>query len=131
MPQSKRTEIRLGRIEMQIMNVVWERGTATVHDVKESLGHGRKPAYSTILTMMRKLEIKGYLKHTMQDRTFIYHPAINRSEVRHTLVGDLMDRLFEGSASLLVGSLIEQKKVTGKELQAIRKLIEERNTEHE
>ncbi len=131
MTQSKKPEIRLGRIELQIMNVVWEQGSATVHDVKEALGHGRKPAYSTILTMMRKLEIKGYLKHTLQERTFIYHPIIDRQEVRHTLVGDLLDRLFEGSPSLLVSSLIEQKKVNGKELEAIRKLIEERGTDHE
>jgi len=57
----KPSEIRLGRLELQIMSVVWDKGTATVHDVKEALSRGRKPAYSTILTMMRKLETKGYL----------------------------------------------------------------------
>ena len=63
MAKRKDSEIRLGRVELQIMNVVWQRGKATVHDVKDALSRGRKPAYSTILTMMRKLEAKGYLEH--------------------------------------------------------------------
>ena len=55
MAKNKDSGIKLGRVELQIMNVVWEKGKATVHDVKDVLGRGRKPAYSTILTMMRKL----------------------------------------------------------------------------
>jgi len=67
------SDIRLGRLELQIMNVVWDRGKATVHDVKNALSR-RKPAYSTILTMMRKLEVKGYLEHEVDGRTYVYRP---------------------------------------------------------
>ncbi len=126
MVNKKSSEIRLGRIELQIMNVVWEKGKATVHDVKDTLGRGRKPAYSTILTMMRKLEVKGYLEHDVDDRTYVYRPAISRKVVRHGILGDIVDRLFEGSPSLLLNSLVEQNRISKKELREIQRLIKER-----
>ncbi len=119
------SEIRLGRLELQIMNVVWDRGKATVHDVKNALSR-RKPAYSTILTMMRKLEAKGYLEHEVDGRTYVYLPSISQQAVRHGVLGDLVERLFEGSTSLLLTSLVEQNRISKNELRQIRKLIEER-----
>ncbi|MBN1507636.1 MAG: BlaI/MecI/CopY family transcriptional regulator [Sedimentisphaerales bacterium] len=127
----KASDIRLGRLELQIMSVVWDKGAATVHDVKEALSRGRKPAYSTILTMMRKLEAKGYLEHDVADRTYVYRATISRQAARHSLLGDLLERVFEGSPSLLVGSLVEQNHVTEDELREIRKLIAERKKAHE
>jgi len=119
------SEIRLGRLELQIMNVVWDRGKATVHDVKNALSR-RKPAYSTILTMMRKLEAKGYLKHEVDGRTYVYRPSISQQAVRQGVLGDLVERLFDGSTSLLLTSLVEQNRISENELCEIRKLIEER-----
>jgi predicted transcriptional regulator len=131
MARHKDSEIRLGRLELQIMSVVWERGKATVHDVKDAISTGRKPAYSTILTMMRKLEAKGYLKHEVRERTYVYQAAVCREAVEHGLVGDLVERLFGGSASLLVSSLVEQNRVSEKELREIQKLIEKRREQDE
>lgn len=122
----KLSDIRLGRLELQIMNVVWDKGLATVHDVKDTISRGRKPAYSTILTMMRKLEAKGYLSHDVDDRTYVYRPTISRQTVRQGVIGDLLDRLFEGSPSLLLNSLVEQNRISEKELREIRKLITKR-----
>lgn len=119
------SEIRLGRLELQIMNVVWDKGKATVHDVKNALSR-RKPAYSTILTMMRKLEAKGYLEHEVDGRTYVYRPLISQQAVRQSVLGDLVERLFEGSTSLLLTSLVEQNRISENELCEIRKLIEER-----
>jgi BlaI family penicillinase repressor len=124
-----RPEIRLGRMELQIMKVVWELGEATVHDVKDVLSRGRKPAYSTVLTMMRKLEGKGYLEHEVDGRTYVYSPTITRRQVSHSMLGDLLDRLFDGSPELLVSSLFEQKRISPRELREIRKLIRERSGE--
>lgn len=126
MAKARAGEIRLGRMELQIMNVVWEKGEATVHDVKEVLQQGRKPAYSTVLTMMRKLEGKGYLDHEVDDRTYVYRATISQQDVRQSVLGDIVDRLFEGSPSLLFNSLVEQKNISEKELSQIRKLIRER-----
>lgn len=125
MVKKKDTDIRLGRLELQIMNVVWEKGKATVYDVKEALTKGRKPAYSTILTMMRKIEAKGYLEHDVENRTFIYRPAISQQAVRRSVLGDILDRLFEGSPFLLMNSLVEQKNISKKELIQIQQVIKE------
>jgi BlaI family penicillinase repressor len=124
MTKKKDSEIRLGRMEMQIMNVVWEKGKATVHDVKDALGKGRKPAYSTILTMMRKIEAKGYLEHDVDNRTYVYRPTISQNVARRSILGDILERLFEGSPTLLLNSLVEQKQVSKEELDQLVKLIE-------
>ena len=126
MPKKKLSDIRLGRLELQIMNVVWDKGNATVPEVKDVISRGRKPAYSTILTMMRKLEAKGYLSHDVDDRTYVYRPIISRQTVRQGVIGDLLDRLFEGSPSLLLNSLVEQNRISEEELREIRKLISKR-----
>ena len=125
MTKEKDSEIRLGRLETQIMNVVWEKGKATVHEVKEALGKGRKPAYSTILTMMRKIEAKGYLEHDVDDRTYVYRPTISQDAARRSILGDILDRLFAGSPTLLLNSLVEQNQVNEKELNQLKKLINE------
>ena len=125
MTKEKDSEIRLGRLEMQIMNVVWEKGKATVHEVKEALGKGRKPAYSTILTMMRKIEEKGYLEHDVDDRTYVYRPTISQDAARRSILGDILDRLFAGSPTLLLNSLVEQNQVNEQELDQLKKLINE------
>ena len=127
----KPVEIRLGRLGLQIMNVVWDRGRATVYDVKEALARGRTPAYTTILTMMRKLEAKGYLEHEVDERTYVYRATVSRQEVRQSLLADLLERVFEGSPSLLVNSLVEQDKVTDEELREIQKLIGRRRRQNE
>ena len=126
MRKAHKPEIRLGRVELQIMNVVWERSEATVHDVKDALSQGRRRAYSTVLTMMRKLEAKGYLKHDVQGRAYVYLPTITRRAARHSMLRDLLERVFDGSAKLLVTSLVEQRKISPGELAEVRKLIRER-----
>lgn len=130
MAKSEKPEIRLGRMELRIMKVVWERGEATVHDVRDALSGGtRKPAYSTVLTMMRKVEAKGYLEHEVDGRTYVYRPTITSQAVRHSMLGDMLERVFEGSPRLLVTSLIEQKRICEKELREIRKLLAKRGEE--
>lgn len=124
MPKSTDEDVRLGRLELQIMNVVWDRGRASVQDVVEALaGATRKPAYNTILTMMRKIEAKGYLAHDTEGRTFIYRPVLQKRDARRSLLGALVDRLFNGSPAQLVNSLVEEGRVSGKELVEIRKIL--------
>jgi len=127
----KPSEVRLGRLELQIMNIVWKQSKSTVHDVKDAISKGRKPAYSTILTMMRKLENKGYLEHEVDDRTYVYQATISRQAARRSMLGDLLERAFEGSPSLLISSLVEQNRITESELREIQKLIGERRKKNE
>jgi BlaI family transcriptional regulator, penicillinase repressor len=139
MTKSREPDIRLGRMELQIMNAVWERGRATVQEVKDDLSvgtgkrdqEGKNPAYTTVLTMMRKLELKGYLTHVLSGRTFVYLPALSRQRVRKSLLADILDRLFEGSPALLLNNLISEQKINEKDLSEIRKLVKERSPNHE
>ena len=131
MPKKKHSEIRLGRLETQIMNVVWDKGSATVHEVKDTLGRGKKPAYSTVLTMMRKLEGKGYLEHGVRARKYVYRATIDQHDVRRNVLGHLVQRLFDGSPSLLVNSLLEQDNVSDVEISDIKKLIRIREKQNE
>ncbi len=83
MPKLPEDDIRLGKLELQIMNAVWDRHRATVQDVVDTFAGGfRKPAYNTILTMMRKLEAKGYLAHDAEGRTYVYRPVLQKREAR-------------------------------------------------
>lgn len=129
MEKQQKTKIRLGRLELEIMNVVWDQGAATVQEVKDALAGKKSRAYSTILTMMRKLEHKSFLEHDVDGRTFVYRPCVKRRAVRRELLGDLVERLFDGSPSLLVTSLVEGELVDEDELREITKLLSERRTQ--
>lgn len=126
MVKPQQVKIRLGRLELQIMAVVWNRGKVTVHEVRDALAAGRGSAYSTVLTMMRKLEAKGYLRHEVKDRAFVYQATISRQDVRHNILADMLERLFNGSPSLLMASLAEQEEISDADRRAIRKLLEQR-----
>jgi len=118
--------IRLGRLELDIMKAVWDRNGATVREVQAALSSRGARAYSTILTMMRKLEAKGYLKHEEKDRTFTYRAVLTRAQVRKSLLADLVDRVFDGSAELVVSGLIEHRRLSRVELDDIRKTLKGR-----
>jgi predicted transcriptional regulator len=131
MPKKKHSEIRLGRLETRIMNVVWDRGSATVREVKDALWKSKKLAYSTVLTMMRKLEEKGYLLHDVRDRTYVYRATIDQQDVRRNLLADLVNHLFDGSPSLLVNILLQQDNINDAEVSEIKKLIRMREKQNE
>src|SRR5207302_1735499 len=93
--------------ELEIMKLVWQRGAATVRDVYEVLLERRKIAYTTVMTMMKILETKAYLKKRRQDRAFIYRPAHPKNQVIGGMIREFIDRVFNGSAApLLAVSLL-------------------------
>ena len=106
------------------MKVVWDRGRVTVRDVYETLRERRKIAYTTVMTMMTILDQKGFLKRTPgDDRAFVYEPAKSRQAVTRAMVNEFLDRMFGGSASPLMLHLIEDKHVTEKDLDELRRAI--------
>ena len=111
--------------ELRLMEVVWEKGKATVSEVVQSLPANAPPAYSTVLTMLRILENKGYLQHTKEGRAFVYRPAIEREKARENAIGHLLRRFFGNSPEMLMLNLLEGKKIGVKELARLRKRIEE------
>jgi BlaI family transcriptional regulator, penicillinase repressor len=109
--------------ELEIMKVIWDRGEATVRDVVASLSEQRQIAYTTVMTMMNILEQKGHLKKWQVDRAFVYKPAHAREQVIGSMVRDFVDRVFNGSAAPLLVHLVDDKKLTEKELNEIREIV--------
>jgi BlaI family transcriptional regulator, penicillinase repressor len=109
--------------ELEIMKVVWERQTATVRDVYEALLQRRRVAYTTVMTMMKILEQKGYLNRKQVERAYVYRPAQPKSRVIQAMVRDFVNRVFNGSAEPLLVHLIEDRHLTADEIEEIRRLI--------
>jgi BlaI family penicillinase repressor len=113
--------------ELEIMKIVWVRQTSTVRDVYEALLERRKVAYTTVMTMMKILEQKGYLHRKQVDRAYVYRPAQPKNQVIGKMVRDFVNRVFNGSAEPLLVHLIEDRRLTGDEIEEIRRLIGERS----
>lgn len=104
------------------MKVVWERETATVRDVYEALLEHRKVAYTTVMTMMKILEQKQYLKRTQSDRAYVYRPAQPKRQVIGAMVREFVNRVFNGSAEPLLVHLVEEHNLSPEDLDEIAQL---------
>jgi len=111
--------------ELRLMEVLWSKGSATVSDVVEGLPKNVDLAYSTVLTTLRILENKGYVRHTKDGRAFVYRPVMGREQARDRALTHLVRRFFEGSPELLVLNLMESKKIDPAELARLRQRIDE------
>lgn len=104
------------------MKIVWERETATVRDVYEVLLERRKLAYTTVMTMMKILEQKQYLKKEQADRAYVYRPAQPKGQVIGAMVRDFVNRVFNGSAEPLLAHLVKEHDLSAQELEEIARL---------
>jgi BlaI family penicillinase repressor len=109
--------------ELEIMKIVWSRESATVRDVYEALLERRKIAYTTVMTMMKILEQKKYLLKTQEDRAYIYRPAKPKNQVIKGMVREFVNRVFNGSAEPLLVHLIEDQRLSQKDLEEIAQMI--------
>jgi BlaI family transcriptional regulator, penicillinase repressor len=111
--------------ELEIMKIVWQRESVTVRDVYEALLERRKVAYTTVMTMMKILEQKKYLKKTQNERAFVYRPAQPQRQVIGAMVRDFVNRVFNGSAEPLLVHLVEEHNLSREDLDEISRLREE------
>ena len=111
--------------ELAIMKVVWSLDQATVRQVYETIREKRPIAYTTVMTMMKILEGKGYLKKVLVDRAHVYRPARPRQQVVGAMLRDFVDRVFDGAADNLLLHLARDNRLTGKQKQLVKQLIEE------
>ncbi|MDQ2898880.1 MAG: BlaI/MecI/CopY family transcriptional regulator [Acidobacteriota bacterium] len=109
--------------ELEIMKVVWRLKTATVRDVYEALLETRKVAYTTVMTMMKILERKKYLKKSSAERAFVYEAAGPQRHVVGAMVQEFVDRVFNGAAQPLLLHLIEDQKLSPKDLEEIARVL--------
>ncbi len=116
----------LAELQMAIMQALWDRGEATVAEVREALAPSRRLAYTTVGTMLTKLEQNGQVTHRSNGRVNIYQPTIARESVKRSMIADLADRLFSGSVPDLVCHLLDGCEVSQDELEQLRDLIREK-----
>ena len=122
----KQPERKLGSLELQILNVLWERGPSTVRQVLEALTVEPKPTYMTVLIMMRLMHEKGYLTRDEGGRAHVYQARLREGSVKRGLLRDFLQSAFRGSPEALVVRLLADPSVTDEELDRIRELLDEK-----
>jgi predicted transcriptional regulator len=113
----------LTEAELRIMNVLWDRGSATVHEVLQALPPKPALAYNSVLTIIRILENKGYVNHVKDKRAHIYQPKVDRKDATRFEVRHLVSRFFGDSHELLVLNILEEKTLDAEELARLRQLL--------
>jgi predicted transcriptional regulator len=117
---------RLGDLQLRIMKVLWASGEATVADVLKGLGAESDLAYTTVATMLRKMEARQLVRHRMDERSFVYRAAVAEEAVSQGMADHLLERLFEGSLADMVRHLLSNREVSREELSKLEQLIVER-----
>src|SRR5262245_41715646 len=111
--------------ELEVLEVLWDRGPSTVREVMDVLNKDRPRAYTSVMSLLNVMTDKGLVVREPQGRAFIYRAKTNRGRTLRRMVGDLLGRAFEGSTSQLVAHLLDQTKPSPEELEEIRRAIEE------
>ena len=111
--------------ELEILKVLWRRGASTVREVFETLGEARGTGYTTVLKLMQIMAEKGLVRRNEEQRAHVYEARLAREETQAQLLGDLLDRAFEGSATNLVMQVLSSKRASAEELEQIRAVLDE------
>ena len=118
------SELHLTPRELDIMSVLWELGEATVSEVRDRIDPGL--AYTGISSMIRTLELKGYVAHRRgEGRTHIYHPVIEPEAAGESALSRVLDKVYGGSPIKLLAHLVEQRRMSDKELERMRELLQQ------
>ena len=118
-------EPRFGKVQLQIMRVLWDRERATARDITDALNKTDRIAHSTVQTLLRKLEEKGAVTHEISERTFVFRPLVKPERFVRKATRDFVDRVFSGSASGLLSYILKNEHIPAGELNELRALIDE------
>ncbi len=119
----KKSLIPLGDTEMEILHHVWQLKSATVAQVQERILQERKVAYTTVMTIMKNLSDKGLLEKELNGNTYVYRPAQSAGEVQQNLLRQFMNKVFKGSPSALMQSLVKEEELSPEERKEIERMI--------
>ena len=114
----------LTEAELRLMEVLWEKGPATVQQVQDNLPAKEPLAYNSVLTTIRILEKKGYVRHEKDGRAFVYWPLVERKDATRSEISRLVSRFFGDSHELLVLNILEDRGVDATEIKRLRELLE-------
>jgi BlaI family penicillinase repressor len=120
------TATQLGRVQLLIMQSLWKLGRATAREVTDDLNEIEPIAHSTVQTLLRTLEEKRAITHEVEGRTFVFVPLVEEDKYKQTATRDLLNRVFGSDVRSLVAHLLQNEHVSRKELDEIRRLIDQR-----
>ncbi|MBL1217465.1 MAG: BlaI/MecI/CopY family transcriptional regulator [Planctomycetes bacterium] len=120
---------RLGDLQLAILDVLWEKASATVAEVHAQLLPTRGLALTTIATMLRKMEDRRLVRHEQDGRQYIYFPQVDANQVQRSMTADITDRLFGGSVTALVSHLLDESEVDPEEVDELRRLVDAKRRE--
>lgn len=121
----KKSLTPLGETEMEVLHHVWDLGEATVADIRERILQKRDIAYTTVMTVMKNLYNKGYLTYRKDGVTYVYSAAIEPNNVQFDLIKRLVNKVFKGSSTALIQTLVKNEKLSDQEWEEIKTLIEQ------
>lgn len=121
--------VHLTNRELDVIAVLWQTGSATVSEVRAAVGD--ELAYTTILSVLRGLELKQYVRHESEGKAHRFFPTIQPSDAEDKSLGRVLDKLYQGSRELLITRLVAEKELSRTELERIRAIIDERLGEAE
>ncbi len=119
----------LGSLQQVVMEALWEQGEATVQDVRAALRGRKRPAYTTVLSVLQKLEKTGWVKHRPQGRAYVYSPQRSREQEGSSSLWKFVDGVFRGDPMVLFQRLIEGDRLDDADLAALRKMIDAKRKE--
>ena len=123
---AKRKRPAMSPAETEVLRLVWESQKATVQQVYDALPANRKVTYVTVATLLRRLEEKGYLKHRVRGKAFVYTPAVRKEEVINRTIGDLVQRLFGGNPVPLMQHLALHSEISDEDIEKLRDLAKKK-----
>ena len=123
---TRRKRPAMSPAETEVLRLVWESQRATVQQVYDTLPTNRKVTYVTVATLLRRLEEKGYLKHRVRGKAFIYTPAVKKEDVINRTIGDLVQRLFGGNPVPLMQHLALHSEITEEDIERLRDLAKKK-----
>ncbi len=126
---SRKSLVDLGELQRSVIELVWELGEASVHQVRERLGRKKKLAYTTVLTTLQKLEKSGWLRHRSEGKVYIYTPVKTREEAGAGSVRKFVERIFDGDAVSMFQHLMRDSKLSDEELVELRGMIDKKRKE--
>ena len=110
-------------LQLAILRVLWDRGSATATEITESLKRSRGLAQQTIATILSRLERRGVVRHETRQRQYVYTAVLSESEVRRSMLAELTDRVFEGDVAALVSQLLSAREMSPGDLARVKDLI--------
>jgi BlaI family transcriptional regulator, penicillinase repressor len=119
------TATQLGRMQLLIMQTLWKVGRGTAREITDALNESEPVAHSTVQTLLRTLEDKGAISHEVEGRTFTFFPLVKEDKYKRSATRDLLERVFGGDVHSLVAHLLQNENMTRKELDEIRRLVED------